>query len=119
VGAAGAGAVRVVRAEHDVVGEQLRAPVEELGEGLLAVLGVELVLLLDRDPGEIATLARDLLVSLRLLCLALCELVPPRLPFLAASNLVFRHLSSFRRAFEPIHRRIGRYRDYEMRLSAP
>src|SRR5947208_9048117 len=97
VGAAGAGAERVVGAEHDVVGERLRAPVEELGEGLLAVLGVELVLLLDRDPGEIETLSLDLLVSRRLLGLELGELVPGRLPFLAGSNLVLRHLSSFRR----------------------
>src|SRR5204863_6847370 len=96
VGAAGTGTVRVVGPEHDVVGEQLRAPVEELGESLLAVLGVELVLLLDRDPGEIATLALDLLVSLRLLRLELGELVPGRLPFLAGSNLVFRHLLSLR-----------------------
>src|SRR6185436_4344860 len=96
-----AGAACVGWDKHDVVGEQLRAPVEELGEGLLAVLGVELVFLLDRDPGEIESLALDLLISFRLLCLELCELVSRRLPFLAASNLVFRHLSSFRRAFEP------------------
>src|SRR2546423_2152717 len=94
VGAAGAGAERVVGAEHDVVREQLRAPVEELGERLLAVLGVELVLLLDRDPGESEPLALDLLVSLRLLGLELGELVPGRLPFLTGSNLVFRHLIS-------------------------
>jgi hypothetical protein len=33
---------------------------------------------------------------------------------------VFRHLSSFRRtrALEPNHRRIGRYRDHELRLTA-
>src|SRR2546421_3916617 len=92
VGATGAGAERVVGAEHDVVGEQLRAPVEELGEGLLAVLGVELVLLLDRDPGEIETLSLDPLVSLRLLRLELGELVPRRLPFLTCSNPVFGHL---------------------------
>src|SRR5439155_26095067 len=92
VGAAGAGAARVVGAEHDVVGEQLGAAVEELGEGLLAVLGVELVLLLDRDPGEIETLSLDLLVSLRLLGLELGELVPGHLPLLAGSNLAFRHL---------------------------
>src|SRR5215218_4263962 len=89
-----AGADRVVGPEHDVVGEQLRAAVEELGEGLLAVLGVELVLLLDRDPGEIEALSLDLLVSLCLLGLELGELVPGRLPFLAGSDLVFRHLIS-------------------------
>jgi hypothetical protein len=68
----------------------------KLGEGFLAVLGVELVLLLDLDPGEIETLALDLLVSLRLLGLELGELVPRRLPFLAGSDLVFRHLISLR-----------------------
>src|SRR5258708_10240835 len=36
------------------------------GEGLLAVLGIEHVLLLDGDPGEIATLALYLPVALRL-----------------------------------------------------
>src|SRR5207245_8085198 len=121
-GAAGAGAEGVVGAEHDVVGEQLRAPVEELGEGLLAVLGVELVFLLDHDPGEIETLALDLLVSLRLLGLELGHLVPGRLPLLARSDLVLRHLISLRRTrtlpHEPNHRRIGRYRDHEIRPAA-
>src|SRR5207244_2402871 len=121
-GATGAGAERVVGAEHDVVGEQLCTPVEELGEGLLAVLGVELVLLLDRDPGEIATLSLDLLVSLRLLGLELGELVPGRLPFLAGSDLVFRHLQLLSVGLElsrtsRSHRRIGRYRDHEVRLA--
>src|SRR5437870_5252967 len=99
-GAAGAGAERVLRAEHDVVGEQLRAPVEELGERLLAVLGVELVLLLDRDPREIETPCLDLLVSLRLLSLELGELVPGRLPFLAGSGLLLRHLISLQSEIE-------------------
>jgi hypothetical protein len=61
-GATRAGADCVVGAKHDVVGEQLRASVEELDKGLLAVLGVELVLLLDPDPRQIATRSRDLLV---------------------------------------------------------
>src|SRR6202165_6064494 len=93
-GAAGAGAERVVGAEHDVVGEQLRAPVEELGQGLLAVLGVELVLLLDPDPGQIATRFRDLLVSLPPPGLGLGALPPGPLPFLASSDPVFGHLIS-------------------------
>src|SRR3954452_14970171 len=93
-GAAGTGAERVVGAEHDVVGEQLRASVEELRERLLAVLGVEHVLLLDRHPRELATLALDLLVPLSLLGLELRELIPGCLPLLARSDLVFRHLIS-------------------------
>src|SRR5205823_11776698 len=56
--------------------------------------GVELVLLLDPDPRKIATLALDLLVSLRLLGLELGELAPGHLPFLAGSNPVFGHLIS-------------------------
>ena len=66
--------------------------VEELAQGLLAILGVELVLLLDADPGQIATRARDLLVSLGLLGLELREFVPGHLPFLAGSDPVFWHL---------------------------
>src|SRR5207302_6137057 len=95
-GAAGAGAERVVGAEHDVVGKQLCAPVEKLGQGLLAVLGVELVLLLDPDPGQIATRSRDLFVSSGLIGLELGELIPGHLPFLAGSDPVFGHLISLR-----------------------
>ena len=93
-GATRARAERVIGAEHDVVGEQLRAAVEELGERLLAVLGVELVLLLDLDPGELEALCLDLFVLLRLLGLELGELIACRLPFLAGSSLVLGHLIS-------------------------
>jgi len=92
-GAARARAERVVRAEHDVVGEELRAPVEELGERLLAVLGVELVRLLDRDPGKRESLLLDLLVSLSLLGLELRQLLPGRLPFLPRSDRVLGHFT--------------------------
>jgi hypothetical protein len=90
VGAAGTGPDLVVRPEHDVVCKELRAPVEELGEGPLAVLGIKLVLLLDRDPRKPQPLLLDLLVSLRVLVLELRELLPGRLPFLARSDLVLR-----------------------------
>jgi hypothetical protein len=92
--AAGAGAVLVVGPEHDVVGEKLRASVEQLDEGLPAVLGVELVGLLDRYPRELEPLLPDLFVLPRLLGLELSELVTGRLPVLAGSNLVLRHLTS-------------------------
>src|SRR5205085_6554786 len=77
------------------------------GERLLALLGVELVLLLHRHPGELATPALDLLVSLRVLGLELGELVACGLPFLASSDLVFRHLVSSRRAGSPDQTRGG------------
>src|SRR6476661_9556737 len=100
IGAAGAGAERVVGAEHDVVSEQLRSPAEELGKRFLAFLGVELVLLLDRDPRKIETPFLDFLVSLRLLSLELGELVSGRLPVLACSDRVLRHLISLQSQIE-------------------
>ena len=62
-----------VGAEHDVVGEELGAAVEELGEGLLPLLGVELVLLVHRDPGKLAPLLHDLPAEFGVLGLELCR----------------------------------------------
>ena len=71
VDTARAGADLVVRPVHDVVGEELGAAVEELGERLLPVLGVELVLLFHRDPRDLASLLRHLAAQLGVLCLEL------------------------------------------------
>src|ERR1700693_1521369 len=87
----GAGAELVIRAEHDVVGEQLRAPVEQLGECLLPVLGVEFVLLLPGNPGKLTALLGHLLAELRVLGLELRKRIASRLPCLAGSDLEFGH----------------------------
>src|SRR5262245_22152175 len=84
-GAARASAARVIWAEHDVVRKQHRAPSEELRERLLAVFGVEHVLLLDWDPGELETLLLYFFVPLCLLRLELGKFVTRRLPFPVAS----------------------------------
>src|SRR5438270_6965973 len=89
----GAGAELVIGPEHDVVGEELRAPVEQLGERPLPVLGVELVLLLHRDPGKLTSLLGHPLVELGVLGLELRKFIASRLPFLAGSDLVRGHLS--------------------------
>jgi hypothetical protein len=91
VRASGAGADLVIGPEHDVVGEQLRAPVEQLAERLLAVLGVELVLLLYRHPGKLTPLLGYLLAELGLLGFELRKLIASRLPFLAGPDLVVWH----------------------------
>ena len=96
IGAPGAGAVRVVRPEHDVVGEELRAAVEQLGERLPARLGVELVVLLDRHPGEGAAPALELLAPLRLLGFELRELAARGLPFVTGTDGVLGHVVSSR-----------------------
>src|SRR6266511_895053 len=82
----------VIRPVHDVVGEELRAAIEQLGEGLLSVPGVEFVLLRDRDPWELEPLPLDLLVSLGVFHLELRQLVACRLPLVACSNLVPSHV---------------------------
>jgi hypothetical protein len=43
-----------------VVDEQLGSSVEQFDELLLAVVGVEAVILLDPDPGQFASLLRQL-----------------------------------------------------------
>src|SRR3954465_1013388 len=91
VGTPGAGAELVIGPEHDVVSEKLRAPVEEIGEGLLAVFGVELVLLLHADPGKPTPLLGHLLSEFGVLGLELREFVASRLPVLTGCNLVLGH----------------------------
>src|SRR4051812_48858057 len=89
--ASGAGAKLVVGPVHDVVGQELRAAVEELLERLLPVLGVEHVLLLDRDPGKLAPLLRRLAAELGMLGLELRDLLARRLPLLPGANPVLSH----------------------------
>jgi hypothetical protein len=60
----------IARAEHEVVDEQLRSPVEQLDERLLAVVRVEAVLLLDAYPGQLASLPGQFVTEPRVLLLA-------------------------------------------------
>src|SRR5262249_40547198 len=80
--------------KHDVVGEQLGASVEQLGQRLRPVLGVEPIVLVNRDPREPAALLGDLLAELGVLGLEPPKLVACRLPFLAGSNRVLGHRST-------------------------
>ena len=68
--AAGA-AFGLVRAEHEVVDDELGPSVEELGERPAPVLGVEAVLLLHRYPRQLAAQARELVAAARELLLLL------------------------------------------------
>jgi predicted dithiol-disulfide oxidoreductase (DUF899 family) len=84
-------AAGVVGAEHEVVDEKLRAPVEEVGQRLRPVVGLEAVVLLHCNPwqrlpfpGEVVAPAGELL----LLCQ---ERGPGGQPLLARPDLVLRH----------------------------
>jgi hypothetical protein len=78
-----------------VVHHQLRPAVEEPGQRPGTVVGVEHVLLADRNPGQLAALARQLVAHPGVLLLAPQQLVPGGLPVGAADNLVVRHVFSF------------------------
>src|SRR5215216_5948610 len=80
------------RAEHEVVDEQLRAPVEELGEGLRAFVGLEAVVLVDTHPRKVSPLARQLVTAARERLLALEQLLARRKPVLTGSDPAIRHL---------------------------
>src|ERR1035438_9239929 len=68
-----------------------RRAVEEPGQSPRPVVGVEPVVLLDRDPGQFAALARQLVRHPGVLLLALKQLIPSGAPLLTADNLVIRH----------------------------
>src|SRR6266498_2054766 len=90
-GAARAGN-RPVLPEHQVVDEQLRAPLEQLGQRLRPVLAREPVLLLDPDPRQLPPLLLDALGVLLQLPLGGQQLLARRLPLLLRPDL---HRTSF------------------------
>jgi hypothetical protein len=79
-----------------VVDEQLAAAVEELSQRTRAGFGVEPVVLLDPDPGQLAPPARELIPEPRMLLLGLEELRTGCKPLLAGSDLVLaaRHAAT-------------------------
>jgi hypothetical protein len=74
-----------------VIGEQLRTPVEELGQRLCPVVGLERVLLLDGHPRQCLPLGVELVVELVELVLSLEQLLSSRFPLLARSDRVLWH----------------------------
>src|SRR5829696_4967319 len=87
----------VVRPEHQVVDEQLRASGEELAEAAGALGPLEDVLLLDRHPRQLLALARELVAAPSQLLLLIQQLPPGREPFVACSD----HHDSSSRAGRP------------------
>src|SRR5262249_61009216 len=85
---AGRAARRVRRAEHEVIDDQLRAPVKELSQRLWPLGGVEPVVLLDRYPGQRAPRGRELVAAARQLLFPREQFVAGRLPLLAGCDFV-------------------------------
>src|SRR5690349_8168758 len=94
----------VVRAEHEVVDEHLRAPAEQLSERLHAVVGVEAVVLVDPDPRQLTAATGELVTAAGVRLLVVEEFESSLQPVLTATDRVRGHsgLLSHRRD-EPWH----------------
>src|SRR5216117_4433268 len=84
---------RVVRPEHVVIDEELRAPSEEVCQRGAALVGVEFVLLVDPDPRQLLPPSRQLIAAMRQLLLCLQQLEPRRKPLFTCPGLVLGHRS--------------------------
>src|SRR5918911_1497382 len=80
----------VVWPEHEVIYEQLGAPVEQLGQRLRPVARLEAVGLVDPHPRQLLALACQLVASARQLLLSLEQLPAGGGPLLAFADLMRR-----------------------------
>jgi hypothetical protein len=90
---AGWTACRVVGPKHEVIDEELRASSEEIGKGRGALVGLEAVLLVDANPGQLLPLLRQLVATPGQLLLSLEQLHPGRKPLFTCAGLVIGHAS--------------------------
>src|SRR5436190_10676265 len=107
---AGRTAGRVVRAEHEVVDDQLRARLEKVREGARAADSIEAVFILQLDPGQLPPLLSQLVTEPGVLLLPSEQRSPRREPLFACSHLVINHrrlLSSERRGWFGTKERAG------------
>jgi hypothetical protein len=80
-----------VGVEHEVVHEQLRPAVEQVGERGFAAFGVEEVVLVDPHPRQLAPLAGNVVVESGQFLLGLEQLEPGFEPLVARSNPAIGH----------------------------
>src|SRR5262249_33557413 len=81
----------IVGAKHEVIDEELRASLEEIGECGVALIGVESVRLVDADPRQLPPPLRDLVALPRECFLGVEQLEPRREPLFTCASAVLRH----------------------------
>src|SRR5918996_311913 len=81
----------VVRPEHEVVDEELRAPSEEVRQQGAAFISLKSVLLVDLNPRQLLTSPRQLVATPRELLLRLKQLEPRCQPLFTCPGPVLRH----------------------------
>src|SRR6266567_351238 len=90
-GRAGRAPCGVVGPEHEVLDDQLRASLEQVGQGCRAFVDVEPVLLVDPDPGQLLPPPRELVAAPGQLLLGVQQLQPGGKPLVTSSGLVSDH----------------------------
>src|ERR1051325_10003549 len=88
---AGRTAGGVVGPGHEMVDEELRAPAEEIGQRGAPLIGIEPVLFVDRDPGQLLPPPPELVAASREFLLRLEQFEPRRKPLFACPSLVSWH----------------------------
>src|SRR5262249_33554304 len=83
----------VVRAEHEMVDEELRAAAEEIRQRGVAFVGLEPILLVDPNPWQFLTPLRQPVAASRQLLLRLEQVDTRSEPLLAGPGPVLRHRS--------------------------
>jgi len=81
------------RTEHEVIDDQLAAPVEQVGEGLLPVRPLEDVALLDPHPGQLAALGAQPIAQPGEFLLLAQELLARSEPVLARHKTVLHRVT--------------------------
>src|SRR5262249_35460871 len=89
----GRAAGSVVRPEHEMIDEELRAAAEEIRQRGVAFVGLESILLVDPNPWQFLTPLRQLVPPSRQLLLRLKQVDARCEPLLACPGLVLRHRS--------------------------
>ena len=82
---------RVLGPKHEMIDEELRTSSEESGKGRWALVGLEVVLLVDPHPGQSLSLARQSVAAPRQRLLGLEQLQPSRKSLFTCADLVIGH----------------------------
>jgi len=82
--------------QHELLHDELRATIEQIGELLAAIWSLKNVILFDRDPGQLSAQPGDLVAAPRQVLLGSEQIEPRFQPFLACYDRMGRHsLSPF------------------------
>src|SRR6476659_3521083 len=91
---AGWAARLVVRSEHEVIDDQLRAAAEQVRQARLAILGAEPIVLFDPNPGKRLPALGKIVAGASQLLFGAEQLQPRLQPFRPAGDGMCRHLSA-------------------------